>query len=129
MARENYHAKVVSFWEELTAREKFILKDVSAAIPLDEEVSPEEGIIIKVTNYVRVAVHNEKSDSKDYVVNVVVDGENNRTYRTGSDSFDNAMEDIRDYMVDEGLNEVEIRVYKKESSNYKGKYFLTATLA
>ena len=128
MARENYHAEVVSSWKELTAREKFILKDISAATPLDEVVSPEEGIIVTATNYVQVDVHNEKSDSKDYVVNIVVDDEN-RTYRTGSDSFANAMEDIRDYMSDEGLNEVEIRIYKKESPNYKGKHFITATLA
>ena len=122
MARENYHAQVGSSWKELTAREKFILKDVSAATPLDDEVSPDEGIIVMVSNYVRVSVHNEKSDSKDYVVNIIVDPEGN-TYRT------NAMEDIRDYMSDEGLDEVEVRIYKKESPNYKGKYFITATLA
>ena len=72
MARENYHAQVGSSWKELTAREKFILKDVSAATPLDDEVSPDEGIIVMVSNYVRVSVHNEKSDSKDYVVNIIV---------------------------------------------------------
>ena len=128
MARENYNAHVESSWKDLTAREKFILKDVSAAMPLDEEVSPDEGVIVTVSNYVRVAVHNEKSDSKDYVVNIIVDPEGN-TYRTGSDSFANAMEDIRDYMSDEGLDEVEVRIYKKESPNYKGKHFITATLA
>lgn len=127
MARENYYAHVESSWKELTAREKFILKDISEATPLDEEVSPDEGIIVTVSNHVRVAVHNEKSDSKDYVVSIIVDPEGN-TYRTGSVTFDNAMEDIRDYMLDEGLDEVEVRIYKKESTNYKGKYFITATL-
>jgi hypothetical protein len=128
-----YEAKITYSSKELTAREKIKLKDLTNAVQLDEATQHAEGcdvvgnLVITPDYYAEVSVHNEKSDSKDYVKFVVVDT-NGTKYVTGSESFITAFKDIVDEMVDAGEEGYDIEVYRMESKNYKGKSFITCSL-
>lgn len=115
---------------ELTVKEKIAIKDVSDCIKLDDVVT-DEAVMIKVDMWVDLLVHNDKAEEKEYNVRVVVD-EDGQKYKTGSDSFIRAMDDIMDEIVEaknagENIGEWALKIYKLPSKNYSGK-FLTCTL-
>ena len=86
-------------------------------------------MIISPDFYAVIAVHNEKSEDKDYEKYVVVDRAGNK-YVTGSKSFFTALRDIMSDMAAEAPDEeYDIEVYRRESANYKGKTFITCSLA
>ena len=104
-----------------------MLKDMSDAVKLDDEVK-EQAIIIKPEFYAIINVHNEKSDTKDYTKIVIVDGDSGIKYTTGSMPFITTFEDIMQEMEDAGETDFSLKVYAKESKNYKGKYFITCSI-
>ena len=119
-----YEAKITYSSKELTAREKIKLKDLTNAVQLDEATQNADfegagNLVITPDYYAEIAVHNEKSDSKDYTKFVVV---------TGSESFITAFKDIVDEMAEAGEEGYDIEVYRMESKNYKGKSFITCSL-
>ena len=126
---EGYTANIEYASKELTARERLKLKDTTAAIALDEAVTPEIPVAVEIDYWGIVEIHNERSkgDSKDYnkIVIVGVDG---NMYVTGSTSFRSALDSIMQEMGGEA-DRWELVIYKRESKNYKGKYFLTCTVA
>ena len=127
-----YEAKIVFSSKELTAREKIKLKDLTNAVQLDEATQNADfegagNLVITPDYYAEIAVHNEKSDSKDYTKFVVVDKSGNK-YVTGSESFMNAFLEIFNEMQGEN-EEYSIEVYRMPSKNYKGKEFLTCSIA
>lgn len=127
-----YEAKITYSSKELTVREKIKLKDLTNAVQLDEATQNAEfenagNLVITPAYYAEVSVHNEKSDSKDYVKFVVVDT-NGTKYVTGSESFITAFKDIADEMTDAGEENFDIEVYRLESKTYKGKSFITCSL-
>lgn len=126
---EGYTANIEYASKELTARERLKLKDTTAAIALDEAVTPEIPVTVEIDYWGIVEIHNERSkgDSKDYnkIVIVGVDG---NMYVTGSASFQSALDSIMQEMGGE-TDRWELMIYKRESKNYKGKYFLTCTVA
>lgn len=122
--RTDYKVTIAEVSREITAREKLMLKDTSNAIKLDEVVEPGSKLVIKPSMHAVLNIHNEKSDNVDYE-NIVIIDEGGNKYITGSKSFADSYFDIRDEMADE---EYEIEVYKIESKNYKGKYFLTCSI-
>ena len=124
---EGYKAVVERASKELTVKEKIMLKDTSDAIKLDDVVK-EEAIVITPDYYAIVAIHNEKSDTKDYKKIVIVDKLTGEKYTTGSMPFITTFEDIVDEMADAGEDEFTIKIYPKESKNYKGKYFITCSI-
>lgn len=124
---EGYKAVVARASKELSAKEKIMLKDMSDAIKLDDEVK-EQALIIKPDFYAIINVHNEKSDTKDYTKIVLVDKTSGNKYTTGSMPFITTFEDIVDEMADAGEEDYELKVYAKESKNYKGKYFITCSI-
>ena len=124
---EGYKATVERSSKELTVKEKIMLKDTSDAIKLDDVVK-EEAIVITPDYYAIVAIHNEKSDTKDYKKIVIVDKLTGEKYTTGSMPFITTFEDIVDEMADAGEDEFTIKIYPKESKNYKGKYFITCSI-
>ncbi len=73
-------------------------------------------------------LHNEKSDNKDYINFIVVDKDGEK-YVTGSQSFISSFTDIVDEMLEAGETDITIEVYRKESKNYKGKDFITCSIA
>lgn len=123
---EGYKAVVERASKELSAKEKIMLKDMSDAVKLDDIVK-ENPLIISPDYYAIVAVHNEKSDTKDYKKIVLVDKDGTK-YTTGSMPFITTFEDIVDEMTDAGEDDYAIKIYPKESKNYKGKYFITCSI-
>ena len=123
---EGYKAAVERASKELSVKEKIMLKDMSDAVKLDDIVK-ENPLIISPNYYAIVAVHNEKSDTKDYKKIVLVDKDGTK-YTTGSMPFITTFEVIVDEMADAGEDDYAIKIYPKESKNYKGKYFITCSI-
>ena len=120
-----YSVKIVNASKELSARDRVAVKDTTNAIALDD-ATKDSPLVIAIDYYVELAVHNEKSEDKDYKKYVVVDKSGNK-FVTGSESFFTAMLEIMDEMSDSGEN-FEIQVYRMPSKNYKGKEFLTCSI-
>lgn len=120
-----YSVKIVNASKELSARDRVAVKDTTNAIALDE-ATKDSPLVIAIDYYVELAIHNEKSEDKDYKKYVVVDKSGNK-FVTGSESFFTAMLEIMDEMSDSG-EDFEIQVYRMPSKNYKGKEFLTCSI-
>lgn len=126
---EGYSAKVIEISKEVSAKQKIQLKDTTNCISLDEATTENDTLILSPDYYAVIAVHNEKSEDKDYEKYVIVDRAGNK-YVTGSKSFFSALKDIMsDMAVDAPGEEYDIEVYRRESANYKGKTFITCSLA
>ena len=127
----NYSATILESSRELTAREKVMFKDTQNAISMNEfaEQAKEQGgkaIIENVKDFVRIQIHNEKSEDKEYD-NYIVVAENGDKYVTGSQAFWNAFMDIYNEMKDE-TEPWGIQLNLIPSKNYKGKNVLTCSL-
>lgn len=120
-----YSVKIINASKNLSAKERVALKDTTNAIALDEATQGGK-VLIEPDFYVELAVHNEKSEDKDYTKYIIVDKSGNK-YVTGSESFITAFTDIVDEMTDSG-EEYDIEVYRMPSKNYKGKEFLTCSI-
>lgn len=120
-----YSVKIVNASKELSARDRVAVKDTTNAIALDD-ATKDTPLVIAIDYYVELAVHNEKSEDKDYKKYVVVDKSGNK-FVTGSESFFTAMIEIMEEMSDSG-EDFEIQVYRMPSKNYKGKEFLTCSI-
>lgn len=120
-----YSVKIVNASKELSARDRVAVKDTTNAIALDD-ATKDSPLVIAIDYYVELAIHNEKSEDKEYKKYVVVDKSGNK-FVTGSESFFTAMLEIMDEMSDSG-EDFEIQVYRMPSKNYKGKEFLTCSI-
>lgn len=127
----NYSATITESSRELTARERIMYKDTQNAVSLldlaeNAQATGDKAIITDVKDYIKINVHNDKSDDKEYMNFVIVDGAGEK-YVTGSQSFVNSFMDIYEEMK----NETEswgIQLNLLASKNYKGKYILTCSL-
>ena len=130
MAEKAYEANIISCTKEHTARERIKLKDMSNALSIDALLQDATDLEIDVDYYAKVAVHNEKSTDKDYEKLVIV-ATNGTKYVTGSPSFVRSLEDIVSELdaAGEAREPFAITVFRKESKNYSGKYFITCSLA
>lgn len=123
---EGYKATLEFCSKELTAKERIQLKDTGNAIRLDEATKDGASIVIKPAFYAVLGIDNPMSESKNYKNYIVVDTDGKK-YVTGSDTFYDTFSDIMSDM--EGSDEdFAIEIYSKESSNYKGKYFITCSI-
>lgn len=128
--KKDYEVKIRYTSIELSAKDRVKLKDTRNAIKLDEVVQPDKPLLITPDFYGILDVHNENAkdgDNKDFEQFVVVDKGGNK-YVTGSNSFMDAFIDILDEMS-EADEDYEIEIYKLESKNYKGKSFITCSIA
>lgn len=121
-----YKATVNEATWVMTAREKLRYTDLTDAIQLDEATQSGD-LIIDVDKWAVINVHNEKSDTVDYVKYVIID-KDDQVYVTGSESFWNSFKQIYDVMSEEGETTYSIKVYRRESKNYKGKDFITCRI-
>lgn len=110
----------------MTAREKLRYTDLTDAIQLDEATQSGD-VIIDVDKWAVINVHNEKSDTVDYMKYVIID-KDEQVYVTGSESFWKSFVQIYEVMSEEGETTYSIKVYRRESKNYKGKDFLTCRI-
>ena len=121
----NYESKVVEASRELTAKERIRFKDLTDAISIDTATA-DGAIQFAVKDYAIVKIHNENSEDKDYT-KYVLEAEDGTLYVTGSESFWKSFIDI--YTEMQGENEAwELKVFKKDSANYKGKQFITCSI-
>lgn len=127
MGNAEYSAKVVEATRELTGKERVAIKMFTDAYQLDEVTQNyEDGVLINVDYVAKVAVHNEKSDNKDYNKYIYVD-KDGTMYVSGSETLYRTYQEIAEEMGDED-EDWAIKVIRKESSNYKGKDFLTCVI-
>ena len=123
MMDTTYKAMVEDASWTMTAREKLRYTDLTDAIQLDEATQSGD-VIIDVDKWAVINVHNEKSDTVDYMKYVIID-KDEQVYVTGSESFWKSFVQIYEVMSEEGETTYSIKVYRRESKNYKGKDFLT----
>jgi hypothetical protein len=122
---QGYTVSVVETSKELTGKQKIQLKDTTDCVRLDQ-ATLEGNVIIDVDFWAELAIHNEKSDDKDYTNYVVVDKSGVR-YVTGSGAFWSAFRNIFDDMT-ECDEEWTLKVYRKPSKNRQGKDFITCSV-
>ena len=124
---KTYSAKLVSATRELSAKERVAVKMFIGAEQLDELTKRDEnGVLIDIDYVAVVEVYNEKSDNKNYNKYVYVD-KDGTMYISGSETLYRTYEEIAEEM--EGEQEPwSIKVISMESTNYKGKDFLTCML-
>jgi hypothetical protein len=122
---QGYTVSVVETSKELTGKQKIQLKDTTDCVRLDQ-ATLEGNVIIDVDFWAELAIHNEKSDDKDYTNYVVVDKSGVR-YVTGSEAFWSAFRNIFDDMS-ECDEEWTLKVYRKPSKNRQGKDFITCSV-
>lgn len=120
-----YNVTIKETSRELTPKQKVMIKDTSDCIKLDM-ATQDCPVIIDMDMYAVLDVHNEKSESKDYNVYVVVDKDGTR-YVTGSESFFTSLKAIYDEMKD-STEEWAIKAYRLPSKNRAGKDFITCSL-
>ena len=124
-----YEVKVTATSRELTKKEIVSLKNTDSCVRLDEATQNGQ-VVITPSGYAILAVHNERSDDKDYTQYIIFD-ENGTKYLTGSKSFFEAFTDIYVDMTDENGKAVEpyqVEAKRVPSKNYKGKSYLTCTI-
>lgn len=121
-----YKAMVEDASWTMTAREKLRYTDLTDAIQLDEATQSGD-VIIDVDKWAVINVHNEKSDTVDYMKYVIID-KDEQVFVTGSESFWKSFVQIYEVMSDEGETTYSIKVYRRESKNYKGKDFITCRI-
>jgi hypothetical protein len=126
MMDTTYKAMVEDASWTMTAREKLRYTDLTDAIQLDEATQSGD-VIIDVDKWAVINVHNEKSDTVDYMKYVIID-KDEQVYVTGSESFWKSFVQIYEVMSEEGETTYSIKVYRRESKNYKGKDFLTCRI-
>ena len=123
---EGYSVNIREVSRSITAKERVKLKDTTNAISLDE-VTREGKFVFEPDYYAILDVHNEKSEDKDYIKYVIVDKAGTKLV-TGSNSFFISFKDIMDEMA--GCEEeFSIEAYRVPSKNYKGKEFITCSIA
>lgn len=126
----NFKSSIAYCSKELTAVERIRLKDTADAIAINEALEENPTLIIEADCYAVLDIHNEKSENKDYKVYLIVSKDGTK-YATSSESFYKSFSDIADELTDAGedLSSVKIKCLLKPSKNYKGKSFITCTLA
>lgn len=123
---QGYSVTIKYVSKELSAKERVMIKDTTNAVSLDE-VTQGAKFVFEPDYYAILNVHNEKSEDKDYTKYLIVDKGGNKIV-TGSESFFTAFNDIMSEM--EGTDETfEIEAYRLPSKNYKGKEFITCSIA
>ena len=123
--------KIVASSRELTKVEKIAYTDTVDAISIDEALQEAYNggaeLVVAPKDYIIMDIHNDnpKQDGNtDYKTIQLIDTDGNR-YITGSKSFMEAFLNI--YGAMEG-DPFKIKVTRRESKNYKGKYFITCNI-
>ena len=122
-----YEVKIADCSRQLTGKEKVALKDTTDAQKLDSLIQAGEEVIIDPDYTAVLEIHNEHAENKDYKVFVLV-SKDGQKYITSSESFISSFENIQKEMEGED-EEWAIKVYKIESKNFKGRYFITCSIA
>lgn len=123
--RTDYNVTVEECSKELSHKERVQLMDTTSAIRLDKATT-EGAVLINPDFWAVLAIHNEKSQDKDYKNYLIVDKDGSR-YVTGSESFWSSFTDIMTEMADSD-EQFSIRAYRADSKNRPGKQFITCEI-
>ena len=123
---KDYSVTIVNSSKELSPKQRVALKDLSDAKSLGD-LKENESIIINPDYSATLKIHNERSETKDYDVFVIVDKSGDKYY-TSSESVMSSYQNIEDEMVDYPDEDYAIKIYTKPSKNFKGKSFLTCSI-
>lgn len=130
--RTDYQVKIVdTSIANLNPRMELLLKSTTGGVALDEaleDMDEGEGLVIEPKDYAVLEIHNEKvkeGESTDYTKYVILTDKDK--YVTSSMNFFNSFLDIFETMKDSG-EDYSIKIFRKESRNFKGKYFLTCEI-
>ena len=115
-----YKATVKESSWEMSAREKLRYTDFTDVVQLDEATQAGD-LIIDVDKWAVVMVHNEKSDTVDYVKYVIIDKEG-QVYVTGSESFWRSFTAIYEVMSEEEETVYSIKVYRREQKLQRKRF-------
>lgn len=119
-----YKAEIVKSSWDMSKIERVKYKDTSRAQKIDMLIE-ESGIIINVFKYVILHIQCDKAEKGEYDVIILID-EGGNMFQTGSSTFISNFEEIWDEIVEtESDIPLKIEIFRKESNNYKGKYFIT----
>lgn len=132
---ENYSATVKESFMELTKRDKVRFKTAQEKVSLSEEAK-KGAVILSPKNLVVVEIHNphtkERQDDgttkrvekvyKEYLIET----QDGVLYSTSSDSLYSSLHDIMSDMLNEDgtLEEFEVKVIEKPSSNFAGNFLI-----
>lgn len=123
----NYSVTISEASTEFKGKALLKVTDMMASASLNEVVKPDQALILHVTDYAVVDIHNDSAKGdKDYKQYILID-DNGDTYRTGSAAFYRSFKEIWDAMVDSD-EQWELKVYKVPSKNYKGKDVILCTV-
>lgn len=126
---EMFHVEIKESSRELSKVERIKLKDYGRFTRLDDVVSVESSVKLSPEDYAIITIHNPDADGGQFDAIVVTD-EHGEKFMTGSKTFIKRFVDIWDEMRGDGSNDVfDVEVYKMESNNYKGKYFIGCSIA
>ena len=118
--------------EGYKTRVAYVSKDIDTAdaYKIDTAIGDSEALVINVAYYGVLDIHNERADSNPDYKNYVFVTDNGEKYVTGSESLWTSFVDIVEELSYDDIEIIPpINFFKKESNNYKGKYFLTCSLA
>lgn len=127
-----YTVKIAkSSMEHITAREELMLKSTTGGTAIDETLASLDGnaLIIHPLDYAVLEIHNEKvkeGENTDYTKYIILDKDGTK-YVTASENFMNTFIDIFETMKNSD-EDYAVKVFRKESKNYKGKYFITCEI-
>ena len=123
---ENYSSKIYSSSRNLSPVERIAMKDLTDAIKFDDILFDDStpAIVIEPETWAIIEIHNPKAEKEVYFAYVIISKDGDKYY-TSSSAFWNSFTDIEREMEGEPFS---IKVYKKESTNYKGKYFITCSI-
>ena len=121
----NYSVEIKDCSKELTGKQKIQVKDTTDCVRLDSATA-NDNVIIDVDYWAELQIHNESADHKDYDCYIVCDKDGTR-YVTGSESFWSSFMDIWSDMHGDD-EEWKLKVYRRDSKNRPGKYFLTCSM-
>lgn len=127
MSNETYSVEIIAQSHELSKREKVMMKDTSNAIKFDDVITPDQGITITPTGWVKLSIHNPKGERKDFE-NLIITTYEGEKYVTGSPTFIEKFLSIWDDMYDPNDEDFQVEVFKRDSKNYKGKQFLSCAV-
>lgn len=117
---------------ELTKREQLKYSDGNGSVKLDEVlqeyVDGGKDFIVTPKGYAVMDIHNDEvkreDGKKDYKA-FIFETDDGTLYTTGSRTFMDAFINIWNTMDGEAY---QIRIIRKDSTNYKGKYFITCVI-
>lgn len=119
-----YNVEILSSTKELTKRDRLRIKDFTAFNKLDAVIQPDEKLIINNPSITVLHVENSESENNEYDVYVIETDED--IYYSSSQPLYESLKSIIDEMGDDESYSVEL--YKVESKNYNGRYFMKAII-